>query len=55
MNNQIFSQIPCGQTLPQNNIHAVSVSMPTLQDVIDYEEQTPQILEKITTAYHLFQ
>ena len=54
MNNQIFSQIPCGQTLPQNNIHAVSVSMPTLQDVIDYEEQTPQILEKITTAYPRF-
>jgi cystathionine gamma-synthase len=28
--------------------------MPTLQDVIDYEEQTPQILEKITTAYPRF-
>ncbi len=54
MSKEIFSHIPCGQTLPQNNIHAVSVSMPSLQDVIDYEEQTPQILEKITVAYPRF-
>ena len=44
----IFKPISCGETLPVNNIHAVSTSMPTLQDVIDYEEQTPEILEKIT-------
>lgn len=54
MNQEIFSHIPCGQTLPLNNIHAVSVSMPSLQDVIDYEEQTPEILEKITIAYPRF-
>ncbi len=54
MKESIFSFIPCGQTLPLNNIHAVSVSMPFLQDVIDYEEQTPQILEKITSAYPRF-
>ena len=54
MNNSIFNPIECGQTLPINNIHAVSVSMPTLQDVIDYEEQTPEILEKITIAYPRF-
>lgn len=54
MNNSFFNPIPCGQTLPQNNIHAVSVSMPNLQDVIDYEEQTPEILEKITIAYPRF-
>ena len=54
MSNTIFSHIPCGQTLPQNNVHAVSVSMPALQDVIDYEEQTPEILEKITIAYPRF-
>jgi len=54
MNNKTFNHIPCGQTLPLNNIHAVSVSMPSLQDVIDYEEQTPEILEKITTAYPRF-
>ena len=54
MNKQLFNHIPCGETLPQNNIHAVSVSMPELQDVIDYEEQTPQILEKIKSAYPRF-
>ena len=54
MNQEIFSHIPCGETLPLNNIHAVSVSMPSLQDVIDYEEQTPEILEKITIAYPRF-
>src|SRR5574344_280008 len=50
----IFQPIICGETLPPQNIHAVSTSMPTLQDVIDYEEQTPQILEKITVAYPRF-
>jgi cystathionine gamma-synthase len=54
MSQSIFNHIPCGETLPQNNIHAVSVSMPELQDVIDYEEQTPQILEKIKSAYPRF-
>lgn len=54
MSQSIFSHIPCGQTLPLNNIHAVSVSMPELQDVIDYEEQTPEILEKIKSAYPRF-
>jgi len=54
MNSSIFSHIPCGQTLPVNNIHAVSVSMPTLQEVIDYEENTNGIHEKITSAYPRF-
>ena len=54
MSDSIFQPIICGETLPPNNIHAVSVSMPTLQDVIDYEEQTPEILEKITIAYPRF-
>ena len=54
MKESIFTHIPCGQTLPLNNIHAVSVSMPELQNVIDYEEQTPQILEKIKSAYPRF-
>jgi len=54
MKKTTFYPISCGQTLPQNNIHAVSVSMPKLKDVIDYEEQTPEILEKITIAYPRF-
>ena len=35
-------------------MHAVSTSMPKLQDVIDYEEQTPEILEKISVVYPRF-
>lgn len=49
-----FEAIPCGQTLPINNIHAVSVSMPALQDVIDYEELEPTVLEKIKSGYPRF-
>ena len=54
MSKEFFKPIECGQTLPVNNIHAVSVSMPNIQDVIDYEEQTPQILEKIKSGYPRF-
>ncbi len=54
MNKDFFNAIPCGETLPVNNIHAVSVSMPEIQDVIDYEEQTPEILEKIKSGYPRF-
>ena len=54
MPNKIFSHIPLGQTLPQNNIHAVSVSMPKFQDIIDYEEEKEEVFEKIKTAYPRF-
>ncbi len=50
----IFSPIACGQTIPINNVHAVSVSMPTLQEVIDYEENTNGIHDKIKSAYPRF-
>jgi len=54
MNTKTFMPIKCGETLPVNNVHAVSVSMPNIQDVIDYENQTPEILEKITSGYPRF-
>lgn len=54
MNKNFFEPIKCGETLPVKNIHAVSVSMPTIQDVIDYEDQTPEILEKIKSGYPRF-
>ena len=54
MSKEFFKAIECGQTLPINNVHAVSVSMPTMQDVIDYEKQTPQIFEKIKSGYPRF-
>jgi len=34
----LFKPIPCGQTIPINNVHAVSVSIPTMADVLSYEE-----------------
>lgn len=54
MTNNFFKPINCGETLPTNNIHAVSVSMPKIQDVIDYEEQTAEICEKIKSGYPRF-
>ncbi len=54
MNKTPFKPIPCGQTLPINNIHAVSVSMPTMKDVIGYEEFDESVLEKIKSGYPRF-
>ncbi len=34
----MFKHIPCGETLPPKNVHAVSVSIPTYDDIISYEE-----------------
>ena len=34
----MFKHIPCGETLPPKNVHAVSVSIPTFSDIISYEE-----------------
>jgi cystathionine gamma-synthase len=54
MSKKIFEPIPCGQTLPINNIHAVSVSMPTMTDVIGYENHEEKIVEKIKSGYPRF-
>ena len=34
----MLKPIPCGKTIPINNVHAVSVSIPTMEDVLSYEE-----------------
>lgn len=49
-----FVPIPCGQTLPPNNVHAVSVSMPQMQNIIDYEKGTPEIFKQIKSGYPRF-
>lgn len=54
MKESFFKPIVCGETIPVNNVHAVSVSMPSIQNVIDYEEQVPEILEKIKSGYPRF-
>ncbi|QEN04233.1 PLP-dependent transferase [Thiospirochaeta perfilievii] len=51
MNKSYYTHIPLGDSIPLNNPHAFSVSMPTIQDVIDYEEGTQVSKEKIKTAY----
>ena len=49
-----FAEIPCGQTIPPNNIHAVSVSIPRLSEVIGYEENDPNVIKKIKSGYPRF-
>lgn len=50
---QYFRDVPCGERLP-NSIHAVSVSMPTLQDLVEYERQDASALERIRSGYPRF-
>ncbi|RXJ57941.1 PLP-dependent transferase [Candidatus Marinarcus aquaticus] len=54
MSKTTFKPIACGATLPVNNIHAVSVSIPTLREVIDYEEGLNGIHDKIKSGYPRF-
>ncbi|MGL1890152.1 MAG: aminotransferase class I/II-fold pyridoxal phosphate-dependent enzyme [Spirochaetaceae bacterium] len=51
MNKQYYEPIPLGESIPLNNPYAFSVSMPTIQDVIDYEEGTSESLNVIKSAY----
>lgn len=51
MLNKYFADIPCGSTLPLDNPYACSVSMPKLQDVIDYEEEKNNIFDRIKSGY----
>lgn len=46
--------IPCGESVPFQNPHAVSVSLPTLEDVIGYEEGDTRILGKMKSGYPRF-
>jgi cystathionine gamma-synthase len=50
---QYFRDLPCGAMLP-DSIHAVSVSMPRLDDLIAYERQDPEIHKRIPTGYPRF-
>lgn len=54
MSTNQFQPIACGETLPLNNVHAVSVSMPSMKDVIGYEEFDEATLEKIQSGYPRF-
>lgn len=43
----------CGKRIPSSE-HAVSVSLPTMRDVIGYEEREPAILRQICSGYPRF-
>ncbi|WP_395065932.1 PLP-dependent transferase [Flavobacterium sp.] len=49
-----FQPIPFGDSLPLQNPHAVSVSMPFLQNVIDYEEGTQVAIATMKSGYPRF-
>ncbi|WP_428224432.1 PLP-dependent transferase [Flavobacterium sp.] len=46
--------IPCGESIPVKNPHAVSVSLPTIQDVVRYEEGAWEVVEKMKSGYPRF-
>lgn len=46
-----YKPIPYGKTIPLNNPHAFSVSMPRIEDVINYGEDTKVNRDNIKTAY----
>ena len=52
MNKETFSHIHVGKLFHKTTFTQYQYSRQILQDVIDYEEQTPQILEKITLHIH---
>ena len=49
----VGKHLPLGQAIP-DSLHAVSVSIPTMADVIGYEEKDPQTLAKLTSGYPRF-
>lgn len=49
-----FCNIPCGVTIPFQNPHAVSVSLPKIKDVIGYEEGKLEVVDKMKSGYPRF-
>ncbi|KAI9593038.1 PLP-dependent transferase [Syncephalis fuscata] len=50
----IFGHLSATRTIPPNNIHSVSVSLPTWQDNIDYQEGIPRIVNTLNIGYPRF-
>ncbi len=53
MPDSTFKDIPLGEPIPGKS-HSVSVSLPTMADVVGYEENDPEIRKKIFTGYPRF-
>lgn len=48
-----FTHLPLGQRIPPS-VHGVSCSLPTMRDVIGYEEKDPEILRHLSSGYPRF-
>jgi cystathionine gamma-synthase len=48
-----FHHLPLGHRIP-DCLHAVSVSLPTIRDLVGYEEKDPAIVRQITSGYPRF-
>ncbi len=48
-----FRHYPTGKKIP-DSIHSVVCSLPTMDDVIGYEEKRPDVMEKIKSGYPRF-
>jgi cystathionine gamma-synthase len=49
----VFHHLPLGHRIP-DRLHAVSVSLPTMQDLIGYEEKDPAVARQIASGYPRF-
>jgi cystathionine gamma-synthase len=52
--NPYLRPIELGKSLPLDNPHAVSVSLPSLADVIGYEEKDPAVVNAMQSGYPRF-
>ena len=50
----IPEHIPCGISIPVANPHAVSASLPTIADVIGYEDKHLSVMRKMQSGYPRF-
>lgn len=51
---QKATQIPLGSSVPPHTAHAISVSLPTWEDNIGYEEGDKRVVDKMETGYPRF-
>ncbi|MCS6243214.1 MAG: hypothetical protein H2172_05055 [Opitutus sp.] len=49
----VFTHLPLGQRIPPS-LHGVSASLPTMRDVIGYEEKDPAVTRHLTSGYPRF-
>ncbi|MDJ0838213.1 MAG: PLP-dependent transferase [Acidobacteriota bacterium] len=49
-----FTPLACGKKIPSGSMHAVSVSLPTMSDLIGYENQDPEFLKIVKRGYPRF-